>query len=123
MANGDIALTVPKSVPNLPLGEVHIGILPTPFLTVTFYEGDEKGPSHTVRITNSATNAVGAVQGFDYTAGVFTDGVQRQPGNNYLTTILGVLFIGDASTLNQRKTALVSRLRADGVISAAGTVA
>lgn len=123
MANGDIALTTPKSIPNVVFGDVAVFQLPSPFVTVTFYENDATGPSHTVRITNSATNVSGAVTGFDYAAGVFTDGVARAPGNNYLTAILGVLFIGNATTLNQRKTALVSRLIADGVITAAGTVA
>ena len=122
MANGDIALTTPKSVPTLVLAEVDICIVPPPAsLSISFLEVDEKGPVHSVRITNSATNAVGAVKGFDYAAGVFTE-TNPTPGNNYLTTILGVLFIGNASTLNQRKTALVQRLVTDGVITVAGTV-
>lgn len=117
MANGDIALTTPKSIPTLVLADVHINILPTAFLTATFFEVDEKGACHTVRITNAANG----VTGFDLTAGVFTDNVTRAL-TGYLTTILGVLFIGDASTLNQRKTAFVTRLRTDSVITVAGTV-
>lgn len=117
MANGDIALTTPKSVPNLSLGEVDICIIPSPFMAITFFETDEKGPTHVVRITNAA----GDVKGFDLTAGVFTDNVPRAL-TGYLTTILGVLFIGNASTLNQRKSALVNRLITDGVITVAGTV-
>jgi hypothetical protein len=121
MANGDLVLTTPKSIPNLPLAEVNIVILPSPFMTVTFVEVDATGPAHVVRITNSSTNAAGAIKGFDYAAGVFTE-TSPTPGNNYLTTILGVLFIGDASTLNQRKSALVTRLKTDNVITVAGTV-
>jgi hypothetical protein len=119
MAAGDIALTTPKSIPNLPLGEVHINILPTAFATFTFYEVDATGPSHTVRIVNATLSGV---TGFNYSAGVFTDNVARTTLTNYLTTILGVLFIGDASTLNQRKTAVVQRLITDGVITVPGTV-
>jgi hypothetical protein len=115
MAAGDIALTTPKSIPSLPLGELTISILPTPFLTATFFEVDAKGPSHTVRITNAE------VTGFDYSGGVFTDNVARVQ-SSYLTTILGVLFIGNASNLNARKTALVSRLVTDGVITGVVTV-
>jgi hypothetical protein len=115
MAAGDIALTTPRSIPSLPLGELNIVILPTAFLTATFFEVDAKGASHVVRITNAE------VTGFDYAAGVFTDNVPRVQ-SSYLTTILGVLFIGNASTLNARKTALVQRLIADGVITVAGTV-
>lgn len=122
MASGDIALTTPRSIPNVVFGDVFVAQLPTPMVTVTFFENDATGPAHVVRITNSGTNVPGAVLGFDYAAGVFTDGVQRAPGNNYLTTILGVLFIGDASTLNQRKSALVTRLKTDGVITVPGTV-
>lgn len=116
MANGDIALNTPKSVPSLPLGDLTIVILPAAFMTITFFEVDARGPSHVVRIDNNA------VTGFDYAAGVFTDGVARAL-SGYLTTILGVLFIGNASTLNARKTALVQRLVTDGVITLAGTVA
>ena len=115
MANGDIALTTPKSVPSLALGELNITILPAALMTVTFFEVDATGPSHVVRITNST------VTGFDYAAGVFTDNVPRAL-SGYLTTILGVLFIGNATTLNQRKTALVTRLFTDGVITATATV-
>ena len=115
MAAGDITLTVPKSVPLIPLGAVDICILPSPFITFTFFEVDEKGPTHVVRITNAA------VTGFDFAAGVFTDNVPRAL-SGYLTTILGVLFIGNATTLNQRKTAAVTRLFTDGVITLTGTV-
>jgi hypothetical protein len=116
MASGDISLTVPKSIPNLPLGEVGITILPSAFVTFTFFENDSTGPAHVVRITNSV------VTGFDFAAGVFTDNVPRAL-SGYLTTILGVLFIGNASNLNARKTATVQRLVTDGVITLAGTVA
>jgi len=122
MAAGDIALTTPKtvSVPNLPLGELDIVILPTAFLTATFFEVDATGAAHVVRIANAT---LGGVTGFDYAAGgIFTDNVARTSLTNYLTTILGVLFVGNATTLNQRKTALVQRLIADGVITVAGTV-
>lgn len=118
MANGDLALTTPRSIANLVLAEVNIVIVPSAFMTVTFFETDEKGANHVVRITNAASG----VTGFDLTAGVFTEGITRVL-SGYLTTILGVLFIGNASTLNQRKTALVSRLVTDGVITVAGTVA
>lgn len=117
MASGDIALTVPKSVPNLPLAEVNISIVPSPFMTITFVEVDEKGKAHVVRITNAANG----VQGFDVVGSVITDD-QTRALSGYLTTILGVLFIGNASTLNQRKTALVQRLITDGVIVVTGTV-
>lgn len=118
MANGDLALTTPRSIANLVLAEVNITIVPSAFMTVTFVETDSTGAAHTVRITNAASG----VTGFDLTAGVFTDGVARAL-SGYLTTILGVLFIGNASTLNQRKTALVTRLITDSVITVAGTVA
>lgn len=118
MANGDIALTTPRIIPSLPLGDLHIAVLPSPYMTVVFFEGDASGTPHVVRITNATG---GGVSGFDYSAGVFTDGVPRVQ-TNYLTTILGVLFIGNASTLNQRKTALVQRLVADGVITGTFTV-
>lgn len=119
MANGDIALTTPRTIPNVVLGELNIIIVSAspPSMMVTFFEVDEKGPAHAVRIANAA----GAVTGFDLTAGVFTDNVPRALAG-YLTTILGVLFIGNASTLNQRKSAVVNRLIADGVITVAGTV-
>jgi hypothetical protein len=117
MASGDITLTVPKSIPNLPLGEVDIGILPAPaFVRFAFFEIDATGPVHVVTITNTQ------VTGFGYAAGVFTDGVDRGM-SGYLTTILGVLFVGNATTLNQRKTATVQRLITDGVITLAGSVA
>lgn len=112
MANGDITLPTPKSVPLIVLAEVDITIIPSAFLTVSFFETDEKGLCHTIRITN----AVNGVLGFDYSAGVFTEGITRAL-TGYLTTILGVLFIGNASTLNQRKTALVQRLITDNVIT------
>lgn len=117
MANGDIALTTPKSIANLVLGEVDIVILPNAFMTITFFEGDALGPSHVVRIANAA----GSVTGFDLAAGVFTDNVARAL-TGYLTTILGVLFVGNATTLNQRKTATIQRLITDGVITLAGAV-
>ncbi len=116
MASGDITLTTPKSIPNLPLSEVIITILPSPVVVFTFFEVDALGPTHVVRITNSA------VTGFDFAAGVFIDNVPRAL-SGYLTTILGVLFIGNATTLNQRKTAVVTRLFTDNVITLAGTVA
>lgn len=115
MAAGDIALTTPKSIPTLPLGDIHISVLPSAFMTLTFFEVDARGTAHVVSIDNTR------VAGFDYTGGVFTDGVARALAG-YLTTILGVLFIGNATTLNQRKTALVQRLVADGVITGTFTV-
>lgn len=119
MASGDIGLTVPKSIPSLPLGNVDITILPSAIVLFTFFEVDATGPSHVVRITNAA------VTGFDYgivVAGAFTDNISRTGLGSYLNTILGVLFIGNATTLNQRKTATVQRLVTDGVITLAGTV-
>ncbi len=118
MGAGDIALTVPRSIPSLPLGEIDIVVLPTAFMTITFFEVDAGGAAHVVRISNAA------VTGFDFgivAAGAFTDGISRAL-SNYLTTILGVLFIGNATTLNQRKTALVQRLVTDGVITGTFTV-
>lgn len=116
MSNGDIALASPVTVASLLLGEINIILVPSAVLTVTFFETDGAGRTHLVRITNVA------VTGFDLTAGVFTEGVTRALAG-YLTTILGVIFVGDGSTLNQRKTALVTRLRTDNVITVAGTVA
>lgn len=118
MANGDIALTVPKSVAAAALSDVHIGLLPVPYITFVFLESGVGSAGHGVYITNAV------VTGFDYgivTPGAFTDGISRAQ-SNYLTTILGVLFIGNANTLAQRKTATVQRLITDGVITVAGTV-
>lgn len=117
MSAGDIAITTPPTIPNLPLGDINITVLPTASLTATFFENDATGKAHVVRITNASNG----VTGFDLTAGVFTDNITRAL-TGYLTTILGVLFIGDASTLNQRKTAFVTRLKTDGVITVTGTV-
>lgn len=110
MANGDITLPVAKTIPGVPLGEITISVFPAAFMSITFFEGDGGGPTHVVRISNAS------VTGFDFSAGVFTDNLPRALAG-YLTTILGVLFIGNATTLNQRRTALVQRLIADGVLT------
>lgn len=119
MGAGDITITTPPTVPTLPLAEIDIIILPGPAaLVASFFEGGPAGKSHVVRITNAG------VTGFDLAAGVFTDFVDRPAlATGYLTTILGVLFVGDASSLNARKSAFTNRLKADGVITVTGTVA
>lgn len=115
MAAGDIALTTPRSIPNLVLIELNIGFLPTPVMTVTFAEVNSAGTSHSVRITDTSAT------GFDYSAGAFTDGVPRVISNEY-TAMVGILFGAGASTPNQRKTAGVQRCFTSGVITATATV-
>lgn len=116
MASGDITLTTPKSVSALPLMEFNIVFLPAPAMTITFGEGGAAGPSHSVRITDTGAT------GFDYTAGVFTDGIARVISGEY-TAMLGIIFGAGASTPNQRKSAAINRLSASGVVTGTFTVA
>src|SRR6476646_7379509 len=116
MANGDLSLTTPRSVGTLPLLEFNIGFLPVPAMTVTFGEVSATGTSHSVRITDTAAT------GFDYSAGVFTDGIGRVITGEY-SAMLGIIFGAGASTPNQRKSAAINRLLTSGVVTGTMTVA
>jgi hypothetical protein len=108
MSQGDIAFTTAKSITGLVLVEFIVTFAPTPAITIIFAEG-AGGPQHVVRLTDA--NATG----FDYAAGVFTDGVARAVTGE-MTAMLGVLFKVNAKTLG------IQRLVTDGVITVPGTV-
>lgn len=107
MANGDITLSSPKVINVNTL--VFVQAVLTPNSMEVVFQESATGQLHRVQVTDA-----GCV-GFDLTAGVFTDGITRAVAGE-LTKLYGVILKAGALT------ALTTTLKADGIVTVAGSV-